>query len=212
VGYLSDPVFLVLHTLRLKGFAQPDAVTRATGIDEGDVRRILDTAVADGLATRRDGRISGYALTVAGRNRHQTMLNEEHAASGADRREIDAAYRGFLAVNGDLLRVCTDWQMRDGDGGVPVLNDHGDAAYDVAVIERLGRVDEAVQPLCASLAATLARFDGYGPRLRQARTRVEAGERDWLTKPLVDSYHTIWFELHEDLLCTLGLERSKEGP
>jgi hypothetical protein len=27
---------------------------------------------------------------------------------------------------------------------------------------------------------------------------------------VVDSYHTVWFELHEDLLCTLGLERSSE--
>jgi pyruvate,orthophosphate dikinase len=40
--------------------------------------------------------------------------------------------------------------------------------------------------------------------------RVEAGERDWFTKPLIDSYHTVWFELHEDLLSTLGKERASE--
>jgi hypothetical protein len=28
---------------------------------------------------------------------------------------------------------------------------------------------------------------------------------------MIDSYHTVWFELHEDLLSTLGIERSKEG-
>jgi hypothetical protein len=26
------------------------------------------------------------------------------------------------------------------------------------------------------------------------------------------SYHAVWFELHEDLLTTLGLDRSDESP
>jgi hypothetical protein len=28
---------------------------------------------------------------------------------------------------------------------------------------------------------------------------------------MIDSYHTVWFQLHEDLLNTLGIERSKEA-
>jgi hypothetical protein len=28
---------------------------------------------------------------------------------------------------------------------------------------------------------------------------------------VIDSYHTVWFELHEDLLSTLGIERASEG-
>ena len=39
---------------------------------------------------------------------------------------------------------------------------------------------------------------------------VRCGEGDWFDKPLTDSYHTVWFELHEDLLATLGLERATE--
>jgi hypothetical protein len=143
--------------------------------------------------------------------RHDALLRDELDAPGVDRGQIESAYRTFLSVNGDLLRACTDWQMRSGPAGAMVLNDHLDGDYDGAVIGRLGRIDDAIQPVCASLGAALARFDGYGPRLADARRRVEAGEREWFTKPLLDSYHTIWFELHEDLLCTLGLERSKEG-
>jgi pyruvate, orthophosphate dikinase len=41
--------------------------------------------------------------------------------------------------------------------------------------------------------------------------RVEAGEGDWFAKPVMPSFHTVWFELHEDLLTTLGLERSDES-
>ena len=72
------------------------------------------------------------------------------------------------------------------------------------------RLDEVIQPVLADLASALARFEGYGERFAAARRLVEAGERDWFTRPLIDSYHTIWFELHEDLLATLGLERSHE--
>ena len=43
---------------------------------------------------------------------------------------VHEAYKRFLEINGDLLGVCTDWQMRPGPDGQPVLNDHG------AVIDR----------------------------------------------------------------------------
>jgi hypothetical protein len=28
---------------------------------------------------------------------------------------------------------------------------------------------------------------------------------------MIASYHTVWFEMHEDLLSTLGIERGSEG-
>jgi hypothetical protein len=40
---------------------------------------------------------------------------------------------------------------------------------------------------------------------------VLEGQPEWFTKPVIDSYHTVWFELHEDLLCTLGIERASEA-
>jgi hypothetical protein len=60
------------------------------------------------------------------------------------------------------------------------------------------------------LGALLDRFGRYEDRLSAAVARVEAGDHDWFTKPLIDSYHTVWFELHEDLLSTLGKERASE--
>ncbi len=51
-----------------------------------------------------------------------------------------------------------------------------------------------------------------GRRLDNALARVQAGDFDWFTTPVIDSFHTVWFELHEDLLSTLGIERSKEEP
>jgi hypothetical protein len=61
------------------------------------------------------------------------------------------------------------------------------------------------------LAEIMERFARYGSRLTEARARAEAGEHAWLTGALIDSYHTVWFELHEDLLATLGIAREREG-
>ena len=60
-------------------------------------------------------------------------------------------------------------------------------------------------------AGALARYQTYGPKLQEAVRRVDAGEGDWFAKPVMPSFHTVWFELHEDLLTTLGLERSDES-
>ena len=210
MGHGSEPTFVVLHALRLKGFAQPDAIAATTALPEDEVGKILDAAAGDGLALKREGRISGWALTGAGRERHAKLLSEEVEAAGC-RDTVDAAYRSFLDVNRDLLQVCTDWQMRTGPSGEQVVNDHSDSKYDQAVIARLRAVDTAVQPICADLAGELERFASYGPRLGNAIDRVEAGDLDYATKPMIDSYHTVWFELHEDLLTTLGIERATEG-
>jgi hypothetical protein len=201
----SEPGFLVLHALRLKGFAETPVVAIRAGLSDEEAGRHLEKAAAAGHVSRRDGRISGWALTPDGRARHAEQIAAELATSGVGA-EVDAAYRAFLAVNHELLSVCTDWQLRGG-----ALNDHADPAYDGEVVGRLAAVDEAVQPTCANLAAALDRFCDYGPRLASALAKVRAGERDWFAKPMIDSYHTVWFELHEDLLSTLGVERSKEG-
>ena len=62
----------------------------------------------------------------------------------------------------------------------------------------------------ASLTEALGRFGHYGPRLDFALSQVESGDINWFTKPSLDSYHEVWFELHEDLLVTLGIDRASE--
>jgi hypothetical protein len=92
-----------------------------------------------------------------------------------------------------------------------VVNDHTDPAHDAEVIGRLADLDAKVQPICADLGVALERFASYGARLGAALEKVQAGDHDWFTKPMIASYHTVWFELHEDLLATLGIERASEG-
>jgi hypothetical protein len=205
----SDVRTLVMHGLRLKGFAEAAGVGEAVGVPEAEAKPILDQLVADGSATYRDGKLSGFALTKSGRELHARLLAAELDGAGV-RSEIEAAYREFLLLNTRLLTICTEWQLREVDGE-SIVNDHGDAAYDRGVIEKLADLHAEVEPICNDLGEALHRFQGYGGRLRHALDRVRAGDTDWFTKPMIPSYHTVWFEMHEDLLSTLGIERGSEG-
>src|SRR5690606_7500073 len=116
--------------------------------------------------------------------------------------------RRFLDLNPGLLEVCSDWQMRN-LGGTPSLNDHSDDDYDARVLSRLFRVDDTVHALLADLAIVLPRFSVYRERLTSALGEVMAGNHAYLADGL-ESYHTVWFQLHEDLLTTLGISREGE--
>jgi len=205
----SDPRTLVMHGLRLKGFAEAPAVAEVVAMPEVHVKNLLDRLVDDDVASYRDGRLSGFTLTPGGRAEHARLLAVELAAHGV-REAVHTAYAKFLRHNGDLLSVCTAWQLREVDGE-STINDHRDPAYDAGVIEQLAEVHGHVEPICAELASSLQRFTVYGPRLTEALSRIRAGDIDWFTKPMIASYHTVWFELHEDLLSTLGIERGQEA-
>lgn len=201
---------LVLLALRLRGFAEADELVARTGLPRPEVLDRLATLERDGLARHRAGRVSGWTLTAAGRATGERLLADELDAVDG-RGAVTEAYHRFLAHNAEMLAVCTAWQMREIDGR-QVVNDHSDPDHDAAVVADLVRIDAAVQPVCTRLADVLARFAGYGPRFAHALARVRSGEGDWFTKPTIDSYHTVWFELHENLLATLGIPRGSEAP
>lgn len=209
VGHPSSPRLLVLHALRLKGIAETDVVVTQTGLDEATAVAELTALAEADLIRERRGRISGHALTPEGKAMGSRLLAEELDACGC-RAQVEGAYREFLGFNDQLLGVCTAWQLRDVDGESHI-NDHSDPAYDQTVHRRLEELHGRVIPVLDVLAGVLDRFDGHRVRLQTALDRVLAGEHDWFTKPMFPSYHSVWFELHEDLLATLGTERSAEG-
>ena len=115
----------------------------------------------------------------------------------------------FLLLNGRLLTVCTAWQVKD--LSTNTLNDHADKAYDADVIDQLGTIHDGVGPICQSLAEALVRYQPYHGRFVCALKKVRKGEQEWFAKPIIDSYHTVWMEMHEDLLATLAIARASEA-
>jgi hypothetical protein len=195
---------VVLHALRCVGFADLPRLAAATGLGAADVEsELIDLAVA-GLVTRTAGDFGGWGLTDAGRAADAARIAGELDAAGA-RAAVAAAYERFLVLNPELLDLCTAWQLRSA-GGVLVPNDHTDPGYDARVVGRFTDFDRRAAAVCADLAAALPRFGRYRVRLADALARARSGEPGYLTDNL-SSYHLVWFQLHEDLLATLGIPR-----
>jgi hypothetical protein len=185
----GDARFRVLHDVRLRG---------VVAIDETEIVTVL---LRDGFVARST---RGIRITAEGREMHASWARLPAGAEAdlATRR----AYERFLPLNREVVRICSDWQVRP--GGVP--NDHRDARYDWAVLDRVHALDERIGPIIRRLGRTVERFAAYRPRLRSALERVDAGELDWLTSPKLDSYHTVWMQMHEDLLLAIGADRASE--
>ncbi|MFD0531986.1 transcriptional regulator [Kitasatospora arboriphila] len=200
----TSPDLLVLHTLRCTGFAELARAAEAVGLPEADVEsELIDLAVA-GLVTRISGPFGGWGLTEAGRAADAERIAAELAASAA-REPVSEVYERFLVLNPELLDLCTAWQTRPVDGAM-ALNDHADTTYDTLVLTRLTDLDRRAAEVCAELSAVLHRFARYRERLAGALGRAHAGEQGAVTES-TDSYHAVWFQLHEDLLTTLGIPR-----
>jgi hypothetical protein len=187
---LDDELWTVVHEIRLRNDFTGDDVL---------VRRLVEVGFVQHHAR-------GPRLTTAGRDAHTrwARLQPGSALEDAARR----AYERFLPLNRELIRICNDWQVRPGN----VPNDHRDATYDWSVLDRLHALDERASPVVTQLVRVSARFSAYRPRLQHALGRVENGDHAWVTSPRCASYHTVWMQLHEDLLLAIGADRADELP
>ena len=199
----STPAFRTFHALRIKGFATVDTLIEMTALQVGDVEAHLAAMLEAEQAQFREAR-GLWQLTPDGRAAYPRLLADDLA--GVDHTLLAPSYATFLAINSSFKVLCGDWQLRDGD-----VNDHSDPAYDADVIERLGALDAAAQPVVAALGAVLERLEPYAPRLAQSLARLQQGETNMFTGVMCGSYHDAWAELHEDLILTQGIDRSAEG-
>jgi len=197
-------MYLVLHGIAVKKYADRDELCSVTCLVPDTVDALLKEAVAKGRAAEVNGK---FALTPAGQI---TLKSSYAAACGALRTdgEFMAAYEAFEEINHDLKQVITDWQTMT-IGGDKVPNDHSDRNYDEGIIDRIGRIHEKVEKILRQLAAKVPRLERYSQKLLEALERAEDGDIEWVSDARIESYHTVWFELHEDLLRLAGRERQE---
>ncbi|HSO28512.1 MAG TPA: hypothetical protein VLS28_01295, partial [Candidatus Sulfomarinibacteraceae bacterium] len=113
------------------------------------------------------------------------------------------------ALDGRVKQIVTAWQMRE-IAGVPAINDHTDAAYDARVLDDLAAVHADAVAWLRPLLAGLPRLATYGRRLEAAAAAAGNGDSRFVASPRVDSYHGVWFEMHEDLILLAGRTRADE--
>jgi hypothetical protein len=204
---VTDIELLALHGLAVKKAGNASSVAGVLGREESEVAPALEAAVAAGNAI---GAKDTFMVTPAGRSWLDERYPEAYAEFRGDP-EATAAYERFERINRELLALFTDWQMVPSAGGERTPNDHSDPDYDNSVIDRLGAQHERAEKVLDRFAELDPRLGVYKQRLDEAYDRVLAGEHDWVSGARIDSYHTVWFELHEDLLRMLGRER-EEAP
>ena len=187
---------VVLQGVRLKGRVSRADLAATLGEDPGE---LVDDLTRTGLLL--DG--PALRLTPEGRERLVELLTAER--EHLDEAAISAVYNDFRAVNTEFKALVTDWQVRAGQP-----NTHDDPDYDAAVLARLDEVHQQITPIVAAAATQLPRLTRYSTKLQTALDNVHAGDTIWLSRPLIDSYHTVWFELHEELILAAGMTREIE--
>ena len=201
---------LALHAVRVTGLADDDVVARRSGLDRDTVRELVLDYEAYGWLTRVEfAGTSGWTLTERGRVEDCRMLAEELTGAGA-RGAVELAHQTFQPLNARVVRACTDWQLHPHRGDQLAANDHDDPMWDGRVLNELTVVDGELARLVGKLADSLPRFGGHDERFSAALARARLGQMQWVAGTGVLSCHTVWMQLHEDLLSTLGIARGAE--
>lgn len=193
---------LALHGLAIKKHGDAAEVAKFMNADVGAIAESLEAAVATGRAAKAGGK---YMLTIPA----QVALKSEYSRVYADQRAsaaMNSAYDAFEIVNTELKQLITDWQTME-LSGERTPNDHSNKDYDDKIIDRLSSLHERFEPLIQRMSASLPRLGVYPKRLLTALEKAEDGAIEWVSDAKIDSYHTIWFEMHEDLLRILGRVR-----
>jgi hypothetical protein len=195
---------LVMHGLAVKKHATPEVVAGIVGLETDEVRKVLVNLVEAKRVAEANGK---YLLTPVAR----MALDSDYSRLYADVRvhpDFKAGYEGFERLNGALKQLITDWQtLPVGGGRVP--NDHSNKDYDAKIIDRLAELHERAELVLKRLAGVVPRFQIYDEKLRAALGRSEDGAIQWVSDAKIESYHSLWFELHEDLLRLMGREREE---
>lgn len=201
---LAESDFPIVHALALRKRSDLDGLVLATGEDAAVVEAALRRAAEAKLVLAARG---NYFVTPDGEKTLRAAYEERfahHRASLA----FGAACDRFEEVNRTVKSLVTQWQTRS-LGGRSVPNDHSDEAYDERILEHLAEAHRQAEAVLRDLEKEAPRFARYRDRLGAALELAQAGDPDWVSGVRCDSYHTVWFELHEDLLRILDREREE---
>lgn len=192
-------------TLLVRGSVATEELAGPLAADPEDVVRGIDLVLADGAV---EGTADAVRLTPAGKLRALDLVAVDRRELGEER--CAELLEAFHALDGRMKTIVTAWQVRDVEGE-QTLNDHADAAYDAGLLDDLAALDAEAAAWLEALATALRRYAAYRVRLERAVGLARAGDHRYVASPRVDSYHGVWFELHEDLIRLAGRRREDEA-
>jgi pyruvate,orthophosphate dikinase len=191
----------ILTAVRMKGRVDAAGVAGCAGIDAAAAGEALADLLARELVTGGPQ----YRITKDGKEALAGLVAAER--TGIDQAALSAAYHDFDRVNTALKTAITAWQIRE--DGTP--NDHTDPDYDGKVVDKIHRVHRQFTPVLDRTIEVVPRLAQYKVRFEFALDRIDSGDSTFVARPIIDSYHTVWFEYHEELIGLLGHSRAEEA-
>ena len=195
----------LIHVLSIKGFAKEEILAATVGLEVLDVELMAQSLIKEGLL--ESSRI-GMKLTEKGKAAAAKIL--EDAREKVDLVALETFYLAFMPINQAYKKSVSSWQIKTvGESAEP--NDHGDAEYDQQVLSEMFKDHGSLKLLVATHLASCPLLKDYARRLEKAYASVSAGDYQFVTGALIDSYHTVWFEFHEALIRLSGKDRATEA-
>jgi len=185
----------LVRTVQLKGLCTAARLAKVLGTGEPVVEAAI---AAHGDLFRVTPR--GITLTSDGRSWLADQLTAERAtvAKGT----LEPCYGRFLVLNRRFKQLVSEWQVSSAGGYT--------AAAFAAMVETLAALHTELRPLVGESGGHVARLRRYATRFDAALAQLRGGDASMLASPLKESYHTVWFEYHEELLRLCGGDRTAE--
>ncbi len=177
----------VLHALAMAGIASTETVAATVEDSADSVAATLEALAREGVVEGVDDR---WYVTDAGDDWLTELCRERFDAD--DRATLAARHEDFEALDRRVKALASEWQeTRDPD-----------------LVADLRTVHAELETLLDGLPeAVTAVYDPYRRDLAAALDALEEGQEAYFTGTDVDSYHEVWFRLHDDILRTLGAGR-----
>ena len=180
----------LLQGLRVKGRCDAARIASAWSVNDAHAVELLDTLRTADLVDERGG---FFALSEAGERLRVQLLEAERALF--DSQALESLYADFCELDPAFKQLVADIQRGS--------RERADAA------PLLAPLHEQLLSLLTRVSALLPRLQNYAQRFRDSLAALEGGDPRYLASPLVESYHGIWFEFHEELIQASGRTRAE---
>lgn len=179
----------ILQYLAMQGIAQTDEIEQDSGLD--GVQSDLESMEEQGYV-ERDG---FWYITDSGEDYLAELCRNRFTDEQV--RELESIFDDFEEFDSEFKELSNRWQQTE------------DEDEQAELIRELDELHAEVEGLFDELSADAkAVYERYIGQLRSALNQLKRDNYGYFTGTEVDSYHNIWFELHDDLLRTLRKGRN----
>lgn len=191
-------LLLTLQAIRLAGLANETAILDRVFASAEQLDKHLRSAAESGSIDRLEfADLGGFVLTESGRAQLKHLLAAEVAAAGAAD-VLGSVIAEFEKINGPFVETVSRWQLdQPPDSDLPAL------------LAELDAFAGQLRQVLAPLTGKLPRFARYPAQFDQAVSKSKAEGFSWVTGVGKLSAHTVWAEVHADLLSTADRPRGQ---